>query len=92
MPVYLYVCRACESQREVLHGINESPPTQCAACGGVLERVFTAPRLNLGSGSSPTAAKYAKMSPAEEVAYAQAEIDAVRLSKRPKAPPVESAG
>lgn len=77
MPTYLYACRACQSEREVRHGINDPPP-QCAVCGGALERVFTAPRLNLGNAPSPAAAKYAKMSPAEEVAEARAALESRR--------------
>src|SRR6266849_6691445 len=67
MPIYEYVCAACEARTEVRHGIDEPPPARCAACGGPLERVFTAPRLNVINSSSPTAARYAKMSPGEEV-------------------------
>ena len=78
MPLYQYVCQACGSQREVRHGINESPSAECPACGGALERVFTAPQLNLGNYSSPTAAKYAKMTAAEEVADAQADLQSLR--------------
>lgn len=81
MPTYLYVCGTCGSRREVRHGISESRPA-CEACGAALERVFTPPQLNLRNCSSPTAAKYARMSAAEEVAHVQAELESVRLSKR----------
>jgi putative FmdB family regulatory protein len=82
MPTYLYACRACHTEREVRHSIDAPPPADCLACGGALERVFTAPRLGLGNYASPTAARYAKMSPAEEVADAQAAFESLRRSRR----------
>lgn len=81
MPVYLYACGACGSRREILHGMSEAPRAACTSCGGALERVFTAPALNLGNQSSPTAARYAKLSPTEEVANIRAELEAVRRAK-----------
>ncbi|MFQ5962299.1 MAG: FmdB family zinc ribbon protein [Candidatus Methylomirabilales bacterium] len=81
MPLYQYACQACGVEVEVRHRMSESPPGQCAACGGMLERVFTAPRLSFGSHSSPTAAKYAKMTAAEEVAHEQADFESLRLSQ-----------
>ncbi len=69
--------------------MNEAPRAVCTSCGGALERVYTAPALNLGNHSSPTAARYAKMSATEEVANIQAELEAVRRSKsRRDDPPV----
>jgi len=78
MPIYEYVCAACAARTEVRHGIDEPPPARCAACGGPLERVFTAPRLNVINSSSPTAARYAKMSPGEEVDRSQADLESLR--------------
>jgi hypothetical protein len=46
-----------------------------------LERVFTAPRLNLVNSPSPTAARYAKMSPAEEVNRMRADLDSLRRGR-----------
>jgi putative FmdB family regulatory protein len=82
MPTYLYACVSCRTEQEVRHPIDAAPPTRCPACGGTLERVFTAPRLNLGNYASPAAARYAKMSPAEEVAHAQAAFESLRRSRR----------
>jgi putative FmdB family regulatory protein len=86
MPMYVYACESCASRREVRHGINDRPPTQCPACGGVLERVLTVPRVNAGNYSSPTAARYAKMTAAEEVAHARTELEA-----RERRPPDQTA-
>ncbi len=82
MPIYQYVCKACDAPVEIRHGVGESSPRTCPACGGLLERVFTPPRLNVRNASSPTAAKYARMSAAEEVAHTQAELESLRPSKR----------
>jgi len=69
--------------------MSEAPCPACTSCGRELARVFTAPALNLGNHSSPTAARYAKLSPTEEVANIQAELEAVRRSKsRSEDPPV----
>ncbi len=87
MPIYEYVCAACTSRAEVKHGINEPPPARCPACGGALERVFTAPRLNVGNSSSPTAARYAKMSPGEEVDRMQADLESLRQPRPCKEEP-----
>ncbi len=86
MPTYPYVCGGCGARLEISHGMNESPPATCAICGGALERVFAAPRLNLRNYSSPAAAKYARMSPAEEVAHMEAELESARLPERPPDP------
>jgi putative FmdB family regulatory protein len=89
MPTYVYACRACRTEREVPHPIDAPPPTECPACGGTLERVFTAPGLNLGNYASPAAARYAKMSPGEELADAQAAFESLRHSRRDSSAPPE---
>jgi putative FmdB family regulatory protein len=81
MPIYEYTCAACASRVEITHGINDAPPARCTTCGGALERVFTAPRLNLVNSPSPTAARYAKMSPAEEGNRMRADLDSLRRER-----------
>ena len=81
MPIYEYTCTACTSRVEITHRINDAPAARCSTCGGTLERVFTAPRLNLVNSSSPTAARYAKMSPAEEVNRMRADLDSLRRER-----------
>ena len=89
MPTYVYSCYTCPTEREVRHPIDAPPPTECPACGGTLERVFTAPGLNLGNYASPAAARYAKMSPAEELADAQAAFEFLRRSRPDSSAPPE---
>ncbi len=80
MPLYEYACEPCGSRVEVRHGIKEAGPTSCPACGGTLRRVFTAPRVNAGNYSSPSAARYAKLSESEEIKRGRAEHESVRIS------------
>jgi len=42
MPLYDYVCRACEKIAEVRHGFKETYDKACEACGGEMKRVFSA--------------------------------------------------
>ena len=82
VPAYDYVCEACGAVVELRHSINESPSATCAACGGPLRRLCTVPRLNVGNRSSATAARYAKLTQGEDVARAQAELEAVKRPRR----------
>ena len=33
MPIYEYVCKACGQETEIIHGLSETPPKKCPACG-----------------------------------------------------------
>lgn len=51
MPIYDYVCTACGTRTEVLHGVNESGPTVCTSCGGALRKALSLPAIVFkGSG------------------------------------------
>jgi putative FmdB family regulatory protein len=71
MPVYEYECAPCRVIYEMRQRMSAPPLQSCPRCGGSVRRLISAPNLNLGSFSSPTEAKYAKMSPREEVAKEQ---------------------
>jgi putative FmdB family regulatory protein len=71
MPVYEYACDPCRVVFEARQGLKDAPLQTCPRCQGSLRRVFSAPNLNRGNYSSPTEAKYARMSPREEVAREQ---------------------
>ena len=52
MPTYVYQvaegekgCPTCNLGFEVVHGINEPPPTACPRCGGRIRKRFTPPGL-----------------------------------------------
>lgn len=68
MPLYEYHCRECGRVTEALQSIRDPDPVECARCGGSLDRLISAPRLNTTNFSGRTSARFARMSTAEEVA------------------------
>ena len=68
MPVYEYKCEPCRVIYQARQGMNDAPMQICPTCAGAVARMISAANINRGNYSSPTQAKYAKMSAAEEVA------------------------
>ena len=68
MPTYEYACDPCSTIFKAMHRISERGPSHCPECGKGLRRILSAPSLNIGNFSSPTQAKYAKLSVSDEVA------------------------
>ena len=68
MPTYEYACDPCRIIYRTSHRISETGPTHCQTCRGSLRKVISAPSLNTKNHSSPTEAKYSRMSEAEEIA------------------------
>ncbi|PYN93159.1 MAG: hypothetical protein DMD91_30805 [Candidatus Rokuibacteriota bacterium] len=68
MPIYEYECEPCRVVYEVRQGLRDAPVTECPRCRGTVTRLISAPNLNLDNFSSPTEAKYKRMSEREEVA------------------------
>ncbi len=53
MPIYDYVCSACDHRADILHGINDPGPNFCPSCGreGTMRKLFSAPSIHFkGSG------------------------------------------
>ncbi len=53
MPVYDYLCSACDHRADILHGINDPGPNFCPSCGaeGTMRKQFAAPAVHFkGSG------------------------------------------
>ena len=53
MPVYEYYCSACGHRIDILHGLNESGPNFCPACGAerTMRKAFAPPAIVFkGSG------------------------------------------
>jgi putative FmdB family regulatory protein len=53
MPIYDYVCGACGTTTEVVHGIHDERPRFCPACGakGRMKKAFAPPTIVFkGSG------------------------------------------
>jgi len=68
MPIYEYECTPCLIIYEVRQGMKDPPLATCPKCNGSVRRVISAPNLNRYNFSSPTEAKYARMSTKEELA------------------------
>jgi putative FmdB family regulatory protein len=51
MPTYVYRCRDCQQDTEVVQRFNEAPLTRCPHCGGPLQRLLFPPAIIFkGSG------------------------------------------
>jgi putative FmdB family regulatory protein len=53
MPIYEYVCTACDHRTDILHGINDPIPHYCPSCGreGTMRKLFAPPTIHYkGSG------------------------------------------
>jgi putative FmdB family regulatory protein len=51
MPIYDYVCSACGTSVEVMHGVNEAGPAVCIECGGAMRKAMSPPAIVFkGSG------------------------------------------
>ena len=55
MPIYDYICTACDHRSDILHGINDPGPNFCPSCGkeGTMRKLFSAPSIHSrGSGGA----------------------------------------
>jgi putative FmdB family regulatory protein len=68
MPIYEYECEPCRMIYEVRQSLRDPSLDDCPRCRGAVTRLISAPNLNLANFSSPTEARYARMSEQEEVA------------------------
>lgn len=53
MPIYDYLCTACDHRADILHGLNDPGPNFCPSCGaeGTMRKQFAAPAVHFkGSG------------------------------------------
>jgi putative FmdB family regulatory protein len=92
MPLYEYECTPCLVVYETMHGMNDPAPDQCPKCGGSLRRKISAPRINRYNYSSPTEAKYAKVSAREEIAKETGATEGIRAHLAPAASPAQPLG
>jgi putative FmdB family regulatory protein len=45
VPTYVYACRSCEGQVEVVQKMSDPPLTECEKCGGSLRKVLFPPAV-----------------------------------------------
>jgi putative FmdB family regulatory protein len=50
MPLYEYECTACHKRTEKIQKFSDPEITICPKCGGVLERVISAPAISFKGG------------------------------------------
>ena len=67
MPFYEYACDPCEIVYKTRHAMSAPGPDKCPTCSSALRKVISAPSLNTRRFTSPTEAKYAKLSESDEV-------------------------
>ena len=70
MPIYEYRCTSCGQVTEVIQKLSEAPLTECTACSGRLEKLFSVAAFQLkgggwfsdgyGRGSAPEASQAPK--------------------------------
>ena len=94
MPVYDYLCSACDHRADILHGINDPGPRFCPSCGaeGTMRKQFAAPAIHFkgtgwakkdrgGSGASTRASAKSAASDAAQG------VGAGRRTRRPSSTP-----
>jgi len=67
MPVYEYACTPCRIIYEVRQRLSDPPLDTCPQCQGAVARMISAVNVNRYNFSSPTAAKYARLSHHDEI-------------------------
>ncbi len=50
MPLYEYECTACHKRTEKIQKFSDPEITACPKCGGVLERLISAPAISFKGG------------------------------------------
>lgn len=100
MPVYDYLCSACDHRADILHGINDPGPRYCPSCGAeaTMRKQFAAPAIHFkgtgwakkdrgGSGASTRAsAKSAASDAARESAQTGGDTSSTPTSTTTSAP------
>ena len=104
MPVYDYLCSACDHRADILHRINDPGPRFCPSCGaeGTMRKQFAAPAIHFkgtgwakkdrgGTGASTRAsAKGAASDAARESAQAGKGTSSTPSSTTPSTPSAPS--
>ena len=66
MPRYDYRCLECNRTFEATHSMNAAPLKKCLLCGSEsVQKLISPPMINIIKSTSPTGAKYEKLSKKE---------------------------
>jgi putative FmdB family regulatory protein len=50
VPIYDYRCTVCGREVEVVHGIHDRGPAECASCGGAMRKALSTPAIHFRGG------------------------------------------
>jgi putative FmdB family regulatory protein len=100
MPLYEYECTQCKRHTEKIQKFSDPEITQCPHCGGLLERVVSAPAISFKGGgwyadgygnAKPSASKGGSESKSDSASASGASSDASSsASKESSATPAPS--
>jgi len=90
MPLYEYECTACRKHTEKIQKFSDPEITTCPHCGGVLQRVISAPAFSL-KGGGWYADGYGSAKPAASGAGESAPVASTSESSAPAAPAAAAA-
>jgi putative FmdB family regulatory protein len=95
MPLYEYECTECKRHTEKIQKFSDAEITQCPHCGGLLERVVSAPAISFKGGgwyadgygnAKPAAAKSEGSSKSDAGASSSGSTDAAGSSSSKESP------
>lgn len=66
MPIYEYQCIKCKTRIEEIQKVNDPPKKKCPKCGGLLNRVISAPSFQFKGTGFYTTDYARKTSPGKE--------------------------
>jgi putative FmdB family regulatory protein len=79
MPIYIYECKSCSDEFEIIQAIAAPSPEHCSRCGGPVRRLPSRTSVNFGKHTSRTSERFSKV-PADQ----QARQEGDRLAKGAK--------
>jgi putative FmdB family regulatory protein len=90
MPLYEYECTACRKHTEKIQKFSDPEITTCPHCGGILQRVLSAPAFSL-KGGGWYADGYGSAKPAASGAGESAPVASTSESSAPATPAAAAA-
>jgi putative FmdB family regulatory protein len=90
MPLYEYECTACRKHTEKIQKFSDPEITTCPHCGGILQRVLSAPAFSL-KGGGWYADGYGSAKPAVSGAGESAPVASTSESSAPATPAAAAA-